>query len=358
MKHFNRIDISLFRSTIFNEPRSKLTQSSAIKRLVYAPLLLIFVLVLGTAGYMLIENQGVLTSLYMTVITIFTVGFEEVFELSNHGRIFTIVIIFIGIGVGGYAIGNIAAILVEGDVRDMIRGRKMVKEITSLKDHVIVCGFGKIGSEVCRNLYEAEQDFIVVENNTERVDEALAKGYLAAVGDAADDEILEKCGIRRAKGLISAISDDSANVYLVLSARTLNEHLHIIARGVDEPSIKKLIRAGANKVVSPFAIGARRMAALILRPEIVDFVESLSSSGDLGLHLEHCVLRKNSTLIGKRLDESHIKRDTGGAMILGIQKQDQKMWINPLGSTMLEEKDILLAIGNDMQISSLRNLLS
>ena len=197
----------------------------------------------------------------------------------------------------------------------------------------------------------------MVESDANLVDEALAKGYLAAVGDAADDEILEKCGIQKAKGLISAISDDSANVYLVLTARSLSEKLHIIARAVDEPSRKKLIRAGANKVVSPFAIGARRMAALIIRPEIVDFVEALSTGSDLGLHLERLELGKHSPLLGKRLDESHIKRDTGGAMVLGIQKKDQRMTINPSGATLLEAGDLLLAIGNDEQILKFGKLL-
>ena len=347
----------IVRTTTLSAREARLVHREAMRRLSYAPFLLAIVLVTGTFGYMIIEGWRVLDSIYMTVITIATVGFHEVAEMSDRGRIFTVILIFFGIGVGGYAIANIAAFLIEGEVRDILRGRKMAKEITNLKEHVIVCGFGKIGAEVCRNLSEAGQDFIVVESDPNLVDEALAKEYLAVVGDASDDEILEKCGIQNARGLISAISDDSANVYLVLTARSLNENLHIIARAVDEPSRKKLLRAGANKVVSPFAIGARRMAALILRPEIVDFVEALSTGTDLGLHLERLEIGKHSKLLGKRLDESHIKRDSGGAMVLGIQKRGQRMAINPHGSTTLDDGDLLLVIGNDKQLVKLGQLL-
>lgn len=293
----------------------------------------------------------------MTVITIATVGFHEVGQLNDIGRIFTIVLIFLGIGVAGYAIGNIVAFLVEGQMLNILKDRKMEKAITTLKDHIIVCGYGKIGWEVCTRLEFMGEKFIVIDSDIDKISEALGRGYIAAVGEATDDEILERAGIANAKGLISAISDDSANVYLVLTARSLNDKLRIIARGAGEQSTKKMLRAGANKVVSPYEIGARRMAALMTRPEIVEFYEAFSPGSEFGLHLEKIILEPSSKLIGKKLNESYIKRDTNGALVLAIEKKGQSILINPDAQTILEENDMFLAIGNDSQITLLRKLM-
>ena len=328
----------------------------SLHRFFLAAMLIVFVLVFGTVGYVLIEKMSVFDSLYMTVITIATVGFHEVGELTNQGRMFTIMMIFLGIGVGGYAIGTIAAFIVEGQIMDILKGRRMVKEITGLRNHIIVCGFGKIGTEVCNVLSLSNQPFIVIDSDPEKIDEALGLGYIAAVGEATDDDILERAGIKHAHGLISAISDDSANVYLVLTARALNDKLRIIARGVGEKSKKKMVRAGADKVVSPFEIGARRMAALMMKPDIVDFLEALSPATTYGLRLERVTIQKSSSLCNKRLDQSYIKKETDGALILGIEKPEKPIIINPPGSTVLEQLDILLAIGNDKQLSLLQQM--
>lgn len=329
----------------------------SFRRMFYAACLIVFVLVYGTAGYMYIEKWTFFDSLYMTVITIATVGFHEVGKMTAQGRVFTIVLIFMGIGVGGYAIGNIAAFLVEGQMLNILKDRKMERAITSLKDHIIVCGYGKTGSEVCDQLANMGEEFIVIDSDGDKISEALSKGYIAAVGEATDDDILEKAGIRNAKGLISAVSDDSANVYLVLTARALNENLRIIARGAGTQSIKKMIRAGANKVVSPYEIGAKRMAALMVRPAIVEFVEAFTPGSELGLTLEKVVLEETSKLVGKKLNESYIKRDTNGALILGIEKPGQSPNINPDGETLLKAGDTLLAIGTEAQIALLKQLV-
>jgi len=329
----------------------------SIKRFVTAALLILIVLLAGTFGYMALEDWSFLDSFYMTVITIATVGYREIGPLSMQGRVFTVFLIFGGIGVGGYALGTIAAFLIEGQMLDILRGRRMAKEITGLKNHIIICGFGKIGREVCKCLAAEGKDFIVIDQDPERVDEALALGYLAAVGEATDDEILERAGIRSAEGLVSAISDDSANVYLVLTARALNDRIRIIARGVGEQSRKKMLRAGADKVVSPFEIGARRMTALMIRPEIVDFLDAFSPGTAFGLRLETMIIKKSSSLAGKRLDKSYIKRDTNGALVIGIQKPGQSIVINPPGHTVLEAGDELVVLGSDEQLQLLRDLL-
>ncbi len=326
------------------------------RRFIIAASLIVAVLFVGTLGYVLLEHWAPIDAFYMTVITIATVGFQEVGQLSQAGRLFTILLIFLGIGTASYSIGMIAALFVEGHMFDIIRGRKMVKEITSLRDHLIVCGYGKIGREVCDVLANENEIFIVIDSDQDKIDMALEKGYLAAVGDATDDDILLKSGIKQARGLISAISDDSANIYLVLTARALNDRLHIVARGVGTSYQKKMQRAGANRVVSPFEIGARRMAALLMRPAIVDFLEALSPVNSFGLRLDRIEIGENSPFNGVRLDKSYIKRDTGGAMVLGIEKKGQRMIINPPGSTKIGTQDTLLVIGSDEQLERLLTL--
>ncbi len=275
---------------------------------------------------------------------------------SQGAKIFTIFLIFAGLGIGGYAIGNIAAFLTEGHLLKVLRDTRMAREITGLQNHTIVCGYGKIGTEVCARLEELNEPFIVVEQDANKIDEAIGHDYLVALGDASDDDILHKVGVDKAKALVSAITDDSANVYLVLTARTLNENLYIVARGTDEISRKKLERVGANKVVSPYEIGARRMAAYIVKPEIVDFLDAFSPGKKYDLQLEHIVLAKSSKLVGKKLRESNIRELTGGALVVGMCKSGGKMQINPSGESLLQEGNILLAIGSGEQLSKLSDI--
>ncbi len=296
----------------------------------HAAVLLMVLTIFGTVGYHLIEGWPLHSCLYMTSITIATVGFLEVATLWTQGEIFTIFLIISGIGVGGYAIGTIAAFLTEGQLLHVLRGSRMAKEITQLENHVIVCGYGKTGREICKRLALAQEPFIVLDRDPDKMDDALEQGYLQAIGDASEDDILLKAGIKKAKALISAISNDAANVYLVVTARTLNEHLNIVARGTDEMSQKKLLRVGATTVVSPFEMGAHRMAAYIVRPRVVEFIESISMDSVYGLHIERLEIKETSSLAGKRLDESYIKRDTNGALVIGMQKSDE-MQINPPG---------------------------
>jgi voltage-gated potassium channel len=337
-----------------SEKRSEFS-GEVLRGLIVAVVLLLMLVIIGTFGYRFILKTDFLESLYMTVITISTVGFREGTGMgaSDSAKIFTIFLIFAGLGIGGYAIGNIAAFLTEGHLLSVLRNNRMAREITSLQNHTIVCGYGKIGTEVCARLEELGERFIVVEQDAAKIDEAIGHDYLVALGDASDDEILQKVGIDTAKALVSAITDDSANVYLVLTARTLNEKLYIVARGTDDISRKKLERVGANKVVSPYEIGARRMAAYIVKPEIVDFLDAFAPSKKYDLQLEHIVLAKSSKLVGKKLQESNIRNLTGGALVVGMCKSDNKMQINPPGETVLEEGNILLAIGSGEQLQAL-----
>ncbi len=347
------------KSTLSTNDRNDTPFSGSVLRgLFLASTLLILLMIIGTTGYGIILGTDFLESLYMTVITISTVGFREGVGMSGSvsGKVFTIFLIFSGLGIGGYAIGTIAAFLTEGHLLNVLRENKMAREITSLQNHTIVCGYGKIGTEVCARLADLGEPFIVIDQNMAKIDEAVGLDYLAAVGDASDDEVLIKVGVEKAKALVSAITDDSANVYLVLTARTLNEKLYIVARGTDEISRKKLERVGANRVVSPYEIGARRMAAYIVKPEIVDFLDVFTPGQKYDLQLEHIVLTKSSKLIGKKLQESNIRNLTGGALVVGMSKEKDKMDINPAGHTLLEEGNVLLAIGRSEQLRALQEL--
>ena len=327
-----------------------------LRRLFTAVSLLLLLIIIGAAGYQLLEKWSLLDSIYMTVITIATVGFKEVAPLSRPAQVFTIFLIFSGLAIGGYAVGNIAAFFTEGQLQKILKGGRMAWEITNLKDHTIVCGYGKIGKEVCAQLAAADLPFIVIDKNADKIDEAVGHDFLAVIGDAAEDEVLLRVGIKNARALVSAITDDSANVYLVLTARTLNEHLHIVARGTDEASRKKLERVGANRVVSPYEIGARRMAAYVIKPEMVDFLDAFSPGGPYDLLVERISVLPGSRLDGKRLNESNIRVETGGAMVIGIGRPNEPMEINPYGDSLMFGGCILLTMGTNTQLDALRRL--
>jgi len=327
-----------------------------MQRIILAVILLCCIVIIGTAGYILIQKWNLLDSLYMTIITIGTVGFHEVKELGPIGRMFTIIIIIFGIGIGSYTIANLSAFIIEGQIRNIFRGRKMEKQISDLKDHIIVCGYGNTGQETVDELSHAKKKFVVIENDVNKIDELKQHGHLVLDGDATDDEILQKAGVNNAKGLIATLSNDADNVYVVLTARGMNPNLRIVARAIDQLSCRKLIRAGADKVVSPYSIAGRRMARLLLSPGIVDFLEVMIQSEELELKIEEIKLSKGSSLEKKRLRESNIKSETDGAMVIGIHKKGNKIIVNPPGNTLLEEEDILYVIGNDSQIEKLKEL--
>ena len=322
------------------------------------PVILIFVIIFsGTFGYMVIERWKLFDALYMTIITISTVGFHEVSNLGIKGRIFTLFLIILGIGVGSYTIGRLSAFLIEGKIQYLFKGKKMEKKISSLTDHIIVCGFGRTGSEILSILNKIHPNFVIIDRDENKILEAQQKDFLALQGDATDDEILKKAGVHSAFGLITALGNDAENVYVVLTARGLNNKLRIIARGIDETSSKKLIRAGADKVVSPFSIAGRRMAYLATHPEVVEFLEIMNRSAEIELKLEQVLIEKKSHLVNKKLNESNIKSETDGAMVVGIKKfQNKEMIVNPPGEMMLEEGDVLVALGNNAQIDKLTEL--
>ena len=327
-----------------------------MKRLIFAVFLLFVVIITGTIGYILIEKWNFLDSIYMTIITIATVGFHEVGELTLFGRIFTIGLIIMGIGIVGYTIANLSAFIIEGDIRNLFKERKMMKQIVKLKNHIIVCGYGKTGLEIIQEFEKFKKNYLIIEKNEQKADELKNQGHLVLLGDATDDMILEKAGVKQADGLIATLSNDADNVYIVLTARGMNPDIRIIAQSIDAQSCKKLLHAGANKIVSPYTIAGRRMARLLLTPGIVNFLEVMVQNQEIELKIEEIYIQDGSSLTGKMLKESNIKAETDGAHVIGIKKGDDKIIINPQGDTVLQEGNTLYALGNNLQIMKLQTL--
>jgi voltage-gated potassium channel len=319
---------------------------------------LILLLSFGTFGYIAIEGWDTLDALYMTVITLSTVGFREVHTLSDPGKLFTMVLIFFGVSVIGYIVGSLAQIMFEGQFHRIIGRKKVEKAIAALEGHYIICGFGRIGALICKEFAAKPIPFVVVEKGQETINrmEADGHGYLFLRGDATADDTLLKAGIKKAKGLISVVTSDTENVYITLTARGLNPELYILARSGEEGSEIKLKRAGANKVVSPYLIGGSRMAQAILRPTVVDFIEIATGREHLELQMEEIIIPDHSKFIGETLASSGFRKETG-VIIVGVKKLSGKMSFNPESHTKIETEDTMIVLGEPSAIAKLDQLV-
>ncbi len=318
---------------------------------------LIGLLFAGTGGYFLIEGWPLLDSLYMTVITVSTVGFREVYGLSPAGRMFTIVLIIVGVSFIAYGAGSIVQFMVEGQLRSILGRKKLEKKISKLKDHYIICGYGRIGSHICRELEAKPVPFVVVENEPHKIERPDKEGLLFVAGDATVDDTLIRAGIRQARGLVTAVTSDTENVYITLTARGLNPDLFILARASEEASETKLKRAGASKVISPYVMGAARMAQAILRPSVVDFIEIATAGKNYELQIEESRVAADSALVGKTLIASDIRKDLG-IIIVGIKNDDGQMHFNPAPDTTIESGDVLITLGEPAAIANLDSIAS
>jgi voltage-gated potassium channel len=327
-----------------------------IRHLKISIVVLFALVTLGATGYMVIEDWRFLDALYMTVITLGTVGFKEVHDLSDYGKVFTIVLIFIGVSVLGYIVGSLAQIMFEGQFQRIIGRKKVEKKIDSLQDHYIICGFGRIGQLICKEFAAKPIPFLVIEKHPEAHEKLHHEEYLHLRGDATEDETLLRAGIRRAKGLISVVTSDTENVYITLTARGLNPELYILARSGEEGSEIKLRRAGANKVVSPYVIGGSRMAQAILRPNVVDFIEIATGREHLELQMEEIMIPHHSGFVGENLISSGFRKETG-TIIVGIKKRDGTMVFNPDSHSRIEADDTLIVLGHPDAIQKLEDLI-
>ncbi|MBZ4671974.1 MAG: potassium channel protein [Deferribacteraceae bacterium] len=272
-----------------------------LRKIVISFLIIVSILAIGTIGYEYIEGVSFLDSFYMTVITITTVGFSEVFPLSTTGKYFTIFIILTGAGTIAFAATQAIEIIVAGEVRKILGRRKMDKKIKSLSEHYIVCGFGRIGKIVCEQLLEKKVPFVVIDKDNSKIDYFNEKGIIYIIGDATKESVLMEANILEAKGLIAVVSSDAENVYIVLTAKGFSKNLFVIARSSDEESATKMFWAGADKVFSPYTIGAVSIANTILKPNVTEFMDIVMGKNNFNIEVGEIALKSSSKLIGKKL---------------------------------------------------------
>jgi voltage-gated potassium channel len=315
-------------------------------------LLLVVVLAGGTMGYVVIERWSVWDALYMTVTTVSTVGFREVHPMSRVGQVFTLGLIVVGVSAALYAFSTFAAVVIEGGWPKYVERWRYLRMIKHLSDHYVICGYGRIGSIVASEFRRQQTPFLIVDRDPEKVAEANARGHIAVEGDASREETLKRLGIDRARGLVAAVGTDAENVYAVLTARVMKPDLFIIARAEGEESISKLKKAGADRVISPYRIGAVQIAQTALRPAVVDFVEIATSSDNLELSIEEIHIEKDSKLAGRSLAEV-IQRDKMNVVIVGIQHGHGRMEFNPVANTTLHDGDHLIVLGSSQMLKEL-----
>ncbi len=323
--------------------------------------LLIVLLAGGVVGFSIIEGWTIVESVYMTLITVTTVGFQEVRPLSPAGRYFMIVFLVFSIATVGYALSTVAAYIFEGQIISSMRRRRRESYVKKLKDHFIICGLGDIGREVAREFSRSKQPFVVIEKNAEKPGHVQDFDVPYVVGDAEDEAVLEEAGIHQAKGLVAALPAEADNVYVVLTARQMNDTLTIVAKAGEENTGRKLLKAGANRVVTPSQIAGRRIAATLLRPSVANFLDVVVSGGDVTLRVEEFHIDPESPVVGHTLRELNIGQHTG-AIVLGILGPEGTSRCTPTGtlnvSTLtLDALDTLIALGSDAQLEQLAHFV-
>jgi voltage-gated potassium channel len=325
----------------------------SLRRLIWSIGALVAIVIIGTIGYEVIEGWGFLDAIYMTITTITTVGFKEVHPLSDAGRIFSILIIIGGVGGALYVLTNIMGYILEGQFGITVGRRRMKNRIARLKNHFILCGYGRVGEEIAQAFSEEGVPFIVITNDEDHVARAEKEGYLCLFGDATSDEVLKEAGIERAHGLVSAVGTDTDNTFITLSAREMHPDLFIEARSSSPESEGKLRRAGADRVISPHAIGGRRMAMLALRPAVVDFIDTVTYGRGRELELENVDVAGGSLLVGRTMAQA---RSKDGITVLAMRKKSGKLLANPPGEEIIEDGDRLIVIGTKKRLAALESL--
>ena len=325
------------------------------RRVLWGICALIAIVAFGVIGYMVIEGWAFLDALYMTVITITTVGYTEVHPLTSGGRIFSIFLIVGGVGGALYIITGIVRYVVEGNIGTIWERRRMKNKIADLKGHFILCGLGRVGEEIARTFEAEKVPFVIIENRPECLARLEQTDYIYLQGDATRDEVLKNAGIERARGLVAAVGSDTDNTYITLSARGLCPKLFIEARAVNKEAVKKLERAGANRIILPQAIGGRRMAMLALRPAVVDFIDTVIYSHGREMQLENVDIGVDSQLAGLTIKAARVK--TGITILAVRKKKDDTLITNPSEEEIIEEGDQIIVIGTMNQLASLEEAL-
>jgi voltage-gated potassium channel len=312
-------------------------------------------LAFGTLGYKIMLGLAWFDCFYFTLITLTSIGFGEPPGMTEPARYFTSLLIIFGVGTIGYALTAAAQAVVQFELISTFGKRKMFRDINKLNGHYIVCGSGRIGSGIVREIARRGCDFVVIEQDEAIADKLLAQGYLVLMGDSTSDDVLRGAGIERARGLVCAVSSDPDNLYITLTARDINKDLYIIARANEESAIKRLLKAGANKVVSPSITGANQMAQMLLRPAVADFIELATMTEQLELEMEQIEIIEGSPFINIQLKATGI-RSSLNVIVIAIKRKKGDMIFNPSADTLIEEGDALVVIGSHDNLEALERM--
>lgn len=322
----------------------KILLSGTLRNVTLLVILLLCLVSLGTAGYMILEGFSFIDGLYMTVITLSTVGFGEIYPLSPRGRIFTMILILVGAGFVAYHLAYFSQLLLDGNLMQIYRRRKLSRTLERLHQHYIICGYGQMGQIIQEELTRCGIPLVVIEKDTSLAQRLQDKDLPFLLADATEEEILLAAGAQRARGLISVVARDADNVFIVLTSRDLNKEVQILARASTPGAEKRLLKAGANRVVSPYVSGATRIVQNILRPTVTDFLELALSGEGMELSMEEISIPKEAELVGKDLMGSGI-RSRYNLIIVAIKRGTGHMIYNPSPTEILREEDTLIAIG-------------
>lgn len=330
---------------------------SSGKKLLFSLILGLLIFIVATTGYMVLESWDLLDAVYMTVTTLSTVGYGEVHEMSPTGRVYTVFLVLFGTAFFLYVAGSVVQFMVEGRIRTILGRKRLDKRIDHLKDHYIVCGYGRIGKVLCKNLKREPIDLVVIDNNQELFSFIEEKDFFYLMGDATDEAMLLKAGIKKAKGLIAVLGTDADNVFLVLTARQLNPDIFIMARAGQEGSKSRLAAAGADKVESPYEVGAISMAQRIIRPTVTSFLDVAFTYKRKDIQMEEIPISFSSKLENVSLKDSGIRQDFN-LIIIAIKKPDGGMIFNPSFETVIKGGDTVIAVGEEQNLLKLEKILN
>ncbi len=325
-------------------------------RILVLAAILFGIAVVGTVGFVLLEKQDPMAAFLTTVNLLSTVGMGEM-PRSTSAQLLSVFLIATGVGTLFYAFTTLMDFLIGGYLAEIMGERSMKKKIADLENHYLLCGFGRVGEQVAKEFTRSGKQFVVVDTNPESIAHCRERGYLYVEGDAAVDETLKLAGLSRAQGLIACVDSDADNVFVTLTARVLAPDIQIVARANSEESRNKLERAGADKVVSPYAIGGREMANLIMKPMVSDYLEFVTGGGELEIRIEQFLLKADSPVLNKSIEDLQIRQQTGTS-VLAIRKPGGRFDTNPSPDTLLEENDVLITAGTPEEITVLEELIT
>ena len=323
---------------------------SPVRKMAIGGLAFLTLLSLGTVGYVLVEGWSIADAFYMTVITVSTVGFE-VEPLSGAGRVFTSFVVLFGVGTAFYILTTMVQVVVEGEVAELVGVRRMTARIEALRDHYILCGFGRVGEEIVRELVEHGVSFVIVENNPEALGRAQRQGYPLIDGDATEDDALKRAGIHRARTLLAASDSDADNTYITLTAKALQPDLFVVARVAHSASEARVRRAGADRVISPYSLAGRRMALSALQPLMVDFIDGLAAGRQGEQMLAELDISDQALIVEQTVETAMV--ECGATTLLAIQRPDGEVLLRPPAEYVLKPGDRLMLLSSESDMDRL-----